>query len=267
MTNKEILQADLIDIVFENRNKDYGAYALRKNYNHRLLEALGISFALAGILLIINSARHEGNRNAFDVRPDVTLMTGYQKAKPQPIEPPRAKVQPPRAQVPYTGRIQMVDNSHKTEMPTRNQIDTSLVSTKNILGLSVSGAGESINTRKAAGNTKPTDDKREGKSTILTQSEAQFPGGKDAFARFLSKNLIAPEELQVGEKKTVLVRFLVDTEGSISKIEILQSEDETCSKEVIRVLNKMPKWMSAMQNGIKVATWFSQPVTFIGVEQ
>ena len=71
MTNKEILEADLLDILFENRNKAYRAYALRKNYNHRLLEALGISFGLAGILLIINSTRHEGNRNGFVIRPEV----------------------------------------------------------------------------------------------------------------------------------------------------------------------------------------------------
>src|SRR5438552_17938481 len=91
MTNKEILGADLLDILFENRNKAYGAYPLRKNYNHRLLQALGISFGLAGILLIINATREEANRNAFVVRPDVTLMTGFQKAKPQRVEQRKPK--------------------------------------------------------------------------------------------------------------------------------------------------------------------------------
>jgi protein TonB len=53
MTNKEILQADLLDILFENRNKAYGAYALRKNYNHRLQWALGISLSLTLFLVTI----------------------------------------------------------------------------------------------------------------------------------------------------------------------------------------------------------------------
>src|SRR5438105_15422733 len=158
MTNKEILEADLLDILFENRNKAYGAYALRKNDNHRLLEALGISFGLAGILLIINSTRHEGNRNGFVIRPEVTLMTGYPKAKPRQVEPSRPGVQPQRAQVPYTSRIRIVDNNKKTDMPTTNQIDTSLVSTKNIVGISASAASESIRTRDVTGNAKWTDD-------------------------------------------------------------------------------------------------------------
>jgi protein TonB len=98
-------------------------------------------------------------------------------------------------------------------------------------------------------------------------SAAQFPGGKDAFAKFLTRYLITPGDLEAGEKKLVLVRFMVDVDGSISKMEIIQSDGEEYSKEVMRVLGKMPKWIPAMQNGAKVTTWFSQPVSFIGVEQ
>ena len=100
----------------------------------------------------------------------------------------------------------------------------------------------------------------------MSESDAQFPGGKEAFAKFLTKYLITPGELEAGEKKTVLVRFMVDADGTISKTEILQSDGEDYSREVIRVLAKMPKWIPAMQNGTKVATWFTQPVSFIGVE-
>ena len=100
----------------------------------------------------------------------------------------------------------------------------------------------------------------------FSQSDAQYPGGKEAFAKFLTKYLITPGELEAGEKKTVLVRFMVDADGTISKTEVLQSDGEDYSREVIRVLAKMPKWIPAMQNGTKVATWFTQPVSFIGVE-
>jgi protein TonB len=92
------------------------------------------------------------------------------------------------------------------------------------------------------------------------------PGGKEAFAKFLMKNLNAPGELAAGEKKIVLVRFMVGADGTILKTEILQSDGENYSKEVIRVLGKMPKWIPAVQNGTKLATWFTQPVSFLGVE-
>ncbi len=59
---------------------------------------------------------------------------------------------------------------------------------------------------------------------------------------------------------------MVDIDGSISKAEIVQSGGDKFDREVIRVLHKMPKWVPAMQNGIKLAAWFTQPVTFIGIE-
>jgi protein TonB len=56
-------------------------------------------------------------------------------------------------------------------------------------------------------------------------------------------------------------------DGSISNIEIIQSGGDNYDKEVIRVLRKMPKWTPAMQNGMRVSTYFTQPVTFVGVEE
>jgi len=64
----------------------------------------------------------------------------------------------------------------------------------------------------------------------------------------------------------MLVRSMVDADGTISKIEVLQSDGDDFRKEVMGVLLEMLKWVPAMQNGRKVATWFTQPVSFIGVE-
>ena len=94
-----------------------------------------------------------------------------------------------------------------------------------------------------------------------------YPGGLQAFKAYLSGHLVVPEELEPGEKKTVVVHFLVDIDGSISRIEIIQSGGNNFDKEVIRVLSKMPKWNAAVQNGHKVAVPFTQPITFVGIEQ
>lgn len=266
MTNKEILQADLLDILFENRNKAYGAYALRKNYIHRLQQALGISFGLAGFLLILSSARQERTSNPFVDGREVTVVTNdYPKARTREIEPPRSREQPHRAHVRYTSQIQIVDNNQHTDIPAKDEIDRSIISGKNVTGVAAPGANEKVNNPGEDAHNR-REEKPEEKAAAFTRSEAQYPGGKDAFAKFLTKNLITPDELEIGEKKTILVRFLVDVDGAISKVEILQSDGEKYSEEVIRVLKKMPKWIPAMQNGAKVATWFSQPVTFIGAE-
>src|ERR1700746_2415984 len=75
MTNKEILHADLLDILFENRNKAYGAYALRKNYNHRLQWALGISLSLVLLLSMIDVSKDRSRKVIDKEVPPVTLRS------------------------------------------------------------------------------------------------------------------------------------------------------------------------------------------------
>ena len=95
----------------------------------------------------------------------------------------------------------------------------------------------------------------------------EFPGGMKAWTNFLSNNLETPSQLESGEKKTVMIRFKVATDGSVTGFEVVLSAGSVYDNEVIRVLKKMPKWKPAIQNGHIVATSFTQPVTFVGVEQ
>jgi len=261
MTNKEILHADLLDILFENRNKAYGAYALRKNYNYRLQWALGISLSLAFLLSIINMAERRPGKKSITVVPGIELRTvdppDFKKA-----DPPKLKADPPRKTIAYTPPIIVPD---KTEMPDQTEMIKTDISTKTIDGTPATDTvqGNGGNNDTDTGEGKKIENKNEFHPTT---SDAQFPGGKEAFAKFLTKNLVTPGELDAGEKKVVMVRFMVDADGSISKTEIIQSDGEDYTREVKRVLAKMPKWIPAMQNGTKVATWFTQPVSFIGVE-
>ena len=84
---------------------------------------------------------------------------------------------------------------------------------------------------------------------------------------FLNKYLRTPDELEAGQKRTVLVRFAVGEDGSITKFEIIQSGGAAFDNEVIRVLKKMPKWKPAVQNGQNVSVMFTQPVTFMAYEE
>jgi periplasmic protein TonB len=266
MTNNEILQADLLDILFENRNKAYGAYALRKNYNHRLQWALGISLGLSSFLVIVNFGNRNFGNGMDPNKGDVTLrVVDLPKDKPKTVEPPQAK-KTPIAQIRST-QIKIVPNDQvkKPEVPTLSDLQTALTSTVNRIGISPDSSKENFNAVKENGNNNDKKNYVESE-THLSYSDAMFPGGREAFAEFLRKYLVTPDELEVGEKKAVLVRFMVDVDGTISKVEIVQTGGDKYDREVIRVLHKMPKWLPATQNGIKVATWFTQPVTFIGVE-
>jgi protein TonB len=265
MTNKEILQADLLDILFENRNKAYGAYALRKYYNHRLQWAVGISLTLVFFLLLMMSSRKKDFSNSGFHNRELTVVTDdSQKIKPKEVEP-KPKRESKIARLKSVNRIEFAKD--ETDVPPVDDINIATPSNQTIGGQSPNEAVQiEINTNDGNGNDTK-DEKIEQAAPIFSHSDAQFPGGREAFAEFLKRYLNTPGDLEVGEKKIILVRFMVDADGRISKAEILQSGGEKYDREVIRVLRKMPKWIPALQNGITVATYFVQPVTFIGVEE
>jgi periplasmic protein TonB len=261
MTNKEILQADLLDILFDGRNKQYGAYALRKNYPQRLKWSLGISLlAVAPLTFLIFAGRHEAGLlfNERTINRDLTPISAPSlKVKEVAGSKAKATTQAPQVQ---STPIKIVSNNVASSVPTDGQISTAQVSIETLLGQGTEPISGPPAPDVAVRPAEPA------KTVVLSQSEAQFPGGKEAFAKFLTKYLVTPAELEQGEKKTVTVRFLVDIDGSISKAQVVQTDGEIYSAEVLRVLRKMPSWIPAMQNGIKLGSWFTQTVSFIGVE-
>jgi periplasmic protein TonB len=264
MTNKEILQADLLDILFEHRNKAYGAYALRKDYNDRLQWALGISLGSV-LILIVALNRKTTPSPSFVQSRDLTLQTYFPATPPKPPEPPTTRTEPQRAQQQYTSQVRFVKGNIQPSMPDQHELQNTQISTHTIEGLPTEEPVSESTVTNSQANVE-ANNATAVPQRIFSSSDAQFPGGIESFKKFLTRNLIMPDDLQVGEKKTVLVHFKVDIDGSISSAQILTSGGEKYDRELLRVLNKMPKWVPATQNGVKVATWFTQQVSFIGVE-
>ncbi len=94
-------------------------------------------------------------------------------------------------------------------------------------------------------------------------TEAQYPGGSDELMHFFNNNLKYPNAERIrGTEGIVVAEFAVDKTGKISDIKIVKSLSKSCDKEVIRVLNLMPKWIPAKQSGMSIATTFTLPVRF-----
>jgi TonB family protein len=104
---------------------------------------------------------------------------------------------------------------------------------------------------------------QEDTSPQLKSSSAAFPGGEDVWVNFLKRNLHPPSELKANEKKVVQVQFIVNEDGSIKEVEIVQSAGPSFDKEVIRVLKRMPYWKPAVENGRRVNTLITKSITFI----
>ena len=276
MTSKEILQADMLDILFENRNKEYGAYALRKYYEQRMGTALLIILLLIGAFSFFAlSAKQKNNLTLFNpVVPDTVRIITIPPDVPAPPPPP-PPVQPDQreritASIKSTSIIQIVKDNDLTVTDVPDQLD---LRDKLIDVVTVDGElpefPNSVNHNRdidgsGAAPTKPIEEVS--KPFFKDEKNAEFPGGLTAFSRFLSKNLRTPGDLDEGEVKTVIANFKVDEYGKISEIVILKSAGDKFDCEVIRVLKRMPAWKPAMQNGHRIAIYFNQPVSFLGIK-
>lgn len=270
MTSHEILKADLLDILFDNRNKQYGAYALRRQYNSRLTMALGI--ALSSILLLFFFLK-PGSTTANYVekeKEDVRLID-IPRILPKIPEPPARPTPPPPpqnvAQSSLTEQMRLVENPDPNkELKPMDEIKLTAISSNNVEGPIV----PEIHTvsKPEQSNTSPSTNKDDNeKRFVPLEKEPEFPGGPQAWANFLNRYLQTPADLEAGEKKTVRISFLVDVDGSVTSFKVVQSGGKDFDNEVIRVLKKMPKWKPAIQNGHPVVVPFTQPVTFVGFEQ
>jgi len=269
MTNKEILHTDLLDILFEHRNKAYGAYMLRRQYNRRLVTALvmALSVLLAFIFFrawvsesIANNKRKPGEESSVK-------LISLPPEKPDTPEEPRPQKKNQFKQVHSTNKIQIVDNNQKTNVPDQKDIAQAIIGTEDIDG---NIPGDPNRVIPASDADEKAKNEKDNPAPPVTRGETvmpAFPGGQDALSHFLSNHLITPDDLEPGQKVTVLVKFLISTDGSISACEIVQSGGKLFDKEVIRVIKKMPRWNPGKQNGHPISMYFTQPVTFIGVEE
>jgi len=270
MTSNEILKADLLDIIFENRNKQYGAYALRKEYNARMWLSVGIAISLFfAVFLLIRPMSSGGNQVApfFDeghILTDVELDPAVPQP-PAPLPQPATQQQTRVAQVQYHNLFRIVPNDVTSNIATQSDLEGAVI-----------GSIHSEGPPAPNGNVQPPQAGNGGAAEIrepetpkapLPSSAPEFPGGMSAWLAFLSRHLHSPSSLEPGEKKTVMVQFYVDTEGNITNFKIVQSAGKEYDNEVIRVLKKMPRWKPAIQNGVAVPVSFTQPVTFMGLEE
>jgi protein TonB len=260
-----ILQADILDIIFEGRNKEYGAYDLRREYNRTMLKALAVVVLLvAGIAVLNYLQRSQEKLNVSRVIPVLDTI----------ILDPAPVVELPRPATPIQRNVATI--KHPTFILTNEQVTDSFP-TINELAKEAAIGLESKPGAPAIAFDAPSEERNETKKEVVvseavkketkvfdrTEIMPEFPGGQAAFTRFMSKHLRMPDEtVQPGERVKILVQFVVVKEGEISDIKFLQTTGEVFEHEVLRVMKKMPRWKPGMQNGEKVSVYFRLPVVF-----
>ena len=271
MEANKILSADILDLVFENKNKEYGAYELRKSYNRRITRALIITASIALLALlgsVLASTLDKGKKAKIKTQ-EINLQDIKQEEKkiiPPPPPPPPPKEEPPKVEMKqFTPPIIKKDEEVQKPPPPQEELKEAkidVINQEGIKDLNIQ-APVVVDQGKQIVEVKKEDD--ENKIFDKVEIEAKFPGGDSKWRQYLERNAdgqVATDNGAPAGTYTVVVQFVVDKEGKISDVRALTNHGYGMEKEAMRVIQRGPDWIPAVQNGRKVKAYRKQPITF-----
>lgn len=269
MEANKILSADILDLVFEGRNKDYGAYELRKTYQRRLGRALLITSAIAILALggsLLASAKKGNSKVKMQEMTIQDLKQDEKKEPPPPPPPPPPKQEPPKVEMKqFTPPVIKKDEEVEKPPPPQEELKEVKIAEVNQEGIKDNNivTPTVIDEGKQIIEVKKEDD--ENKIFDKVEIEASFPGGDGKWRRYLETNCngqVASDNGAPEGTYTTVVQFVVDKEGNISDVKALTNHGYGMEEEAMRTIKKGPKWIPAVQNGRQVKAYRKQPITF-----
>lgn len=256
----DILKNQWLEIVFEGRNKIYGAYELRKTSSITTLKALLVGsavFALAISAPLIWNMLPDSN--ADDESLDKKIVT---IKLPPKQEKPKENIPPPPPPPPKVDQVKFVKPVvAKADEVTEEPPKIAEIKDKKLGAETIKGDPDAELTVEPVGNG-PADVVEEDNSIYNTagiEVKPAFPGGMDKFYKYVGNNYRTPEE--EGLKGKVYVTFVVEKDGSLTDIKVIRDIGFGTGKEAIRVLKSSPRWVPGEQNGKKVRVLYSLPIT------
>ena len=273
MEANKILSADILDIIFEGKNKNYGAYDLRKTYNARIKKALLVTGIVLALLLafILIYAKTAGKKTVIESK-EVVMAEAKKDAPPPPpvVPPPPPPPPPPPAirSIQFTPPIVKKDNEIKQpkeikEIDTTKAISTATNETTNTEQKVKEKVPETIKESKIIVDPVVKD---EDKVFLAVENESEYPGGSKEFQKYLMKNLNVNTPTEGGATAagnyTVIVRFVVRRDGAIEDVVAETDPGFGCGAEAVKIIKRSKNWIPGNQNGTKVSSVKRQPITF-----
>lgn len=264
MKPETILQSDILDILFENRNKEYGAYALRRGYDRRLFQAMAGTCLLVLLFVLLQGLKTPQKNILLPVLPDFETIEVVIPPDEQPRDKPEQQATPrENLREENATRPQITTDATETTVATQAAMDSAVLGTssRNPDG---AGTGDPAPPSTGGGNAAP--------AVVVVEPEVPtgplehadvMPAFNGDLLRFMLRHLRQPDDLEDGERIVVRVRFVVSADGAINDILVLQPGRPDLDQEVVRVVKKMPRWMPGRQGGRSVPVYFNLPVIFV----
>lgn len=274
MAKIDLISRDWTEMVFEGRNKEYGAYRLRKNAGKRNLYSL-ITIFIAALAIWggISLVKFVESRTKTVAQTSVAEISALNQPKKKAevkqqqkvkLEQPEKVVERVKSSVKFTAPVIKKDDEVKPEDELKTQDE--LMNTKTAIGaLDVKGNddanGEVLKLKEAVAQPEPKPEVE--KVFDVVEQMPSFPGGPSALMEWLSNNVKYPVVAQEnGVQGRVVVSFVVERDGSITDVKVVRGVDPSLDREASRVVRAMPRWIPGKQNGSAVRVKYNVPVAF-----
>jgi protein TonB len=244
------------EIVFESRNKEYGAYKLRKKYKPTVILALCIGTLIIGTLVVTPylNAKAAENRNKraerqVEIKMEAMDAPTEQVAPPPPPPPPPADVVQQAKYVPPVV-VDSVKPEDEVQLMTADEAETVVQNTEVV--------DVPVEVKEEVQEAEP-----EEVPFVVVEEMPMFPGGDAELLKYIGENTIYPEVAKENNiQGRVIVRFCVTAKGGVSQVSVLKGVDPELDKEAIRVVNTLPPFKPGKQGGKPVPVWYMVPITF-----
>lgn len=254
MANEKVKAPPFDDIVFEKRNKDYGAYRLRKKYNRNVMIALLIGTIIIATAIITPYLKASADVNrAKRAERQVEIKMENLDQPQENVEPPPPPPPPVETvrQMAYVAPV-VVDSIKPEDVKQLMTADQAQVEVKN----------EDVQVQEQV-QEEVKEEEAPQEVFVVVEEMPTFPGGEKALFEFIYANIQYPEIAKENNiQGRVILRFCVTYKGGVDQVSILKPVDPSLDNEAIRVIKMLPPWKPGKQGGKPVNVWYSVPVVF-----
>lgn len=277
LNSSNLYKKEWLNLVFKNRNQNYGAYVLRQESGKITFRALLFTsvvfmlfFVVPAILKHLKPAETIVQERGVDVTINIPdRVKPLEKKKEIPAEPVKEKVKNIKT-VSLPSRPVVVSDPVEKDPPTLKEIEHAAIGPVTKPGVATdltsvpeTGTGNGIGTGKGTGDGEVVDNSiHEG--LVGLEAYPEFEGGMKGWAKFLQRNLRYPDMAsEQGISGKVFVSFVVEKDGSVSEVTLVKGIGGGCDEEALRVIKKSPRWKPGQQNGKSVRVRYNMPLSFI----
>ena len=251
------------EMVFADRNREYGAYQMRKSYNVQLMLIVGIMIFTIGSAYGVYLIVREAGKDIPPPPPDVLAQLTMDAPEiEEPLDPPVEEEIPAIEQTIQFLPPVVTDNSDEdTEVPTDKDLEKTSAGDQNQQGQGEGPGGDAPPTPPPP----PPPNDEDTKVHTFVEENAEFPGGQPALKKFLADNIKYPQSaVELNIEGKCYLQFIVSAQGNISNVKVMRGvpDCDECDKEAVRVVKAMPKWKPGKNGGKAVNSTFNLPISF-----